>query len=172
MYLSQGRHDVVAQLFHSIIHLSPANQHFLIWLDDEREPIPEVTGQQVETHPTLHRSPVHHKTCSSLTGTYTHSHFGQREETRVAPYTTQPCGRPTPPLPEHVTYNTTAVVTQSTSPSVTSVTVSAMMSLRLPSEFFWHVNHDHGANLYLSLALTHSHARTNTHMHVFVLNPG
>lgn len=109
---------------------------------------------------TLDRPPVHHKTCSSLT--YTHSHFGQREETRVAPYTTQPRGRPTPPLLEHVTYNTMAScrllsrfigeITWSL-----SLSVSAMMSLRLPSEFFWHVNHDHGANLYLSLALTHTH---------------
>lgn len=113
---------------------------------------------------TLHRSPVHHKTWSAFT--YTHSHFGQREETRVTPYTTQPRGRPPPPLLEHVSYNTRpscrllnrfiGEITWSTSPSV-----SAMMSLHLPSEFFWHVNHDHGANLYLSLALTHTHAQTH-----------
>lgn len=82
------------------------------------------------------------------------------------PYTTQACGRPTPPLPQHVTYNTMAgsrrprlrfigQITRSTSPSA-----SAMMSLRLPSEFFWHVSHDHGANLYLSLALTRTHKHT------------
>lgn len=97
---------------------------------------------------------------------YTHTHSGQREETRVTPYTTQPCGRPTPPLLEHVTYNRTAVsclllsrfigqITWSTPPSV-----SAVMSLRLPNELFWHVNHDHGADLYVSLALTRTYKHT------------
>lgn len=113
--------------------------------------------------PTLERSPVHHKTLSSLTYTHIHTHILDRERRLESP--------PTPPNHVHAQHLRSmnmlptirrfiGQITWSTSPLV-----SAMMSLRLPSEFFWHVNHDHGANLRIFVSCTHS--LTCTHIRTY-----